>query len=195
MDYRSHKSNEMINGIMDKYHTALEQSLADHSKVMQVRLDLHYPENGYVTPNSTHIQDFNYNLKRSLARKKFAGSHNPDPKLIWVREQNESEHPHYHALMLVNGNALDNPHSILEKASSLWGRALGVDPTGLVHRCDKDRNGNRQENGIMIRRGSPGEAVQRAKCEQQASVPGQSLQQGHPPERGMDMRGHQNPKG
>jgi hypothetical protein len=71
--------------------------------------------------------------------------------------------------MLVNGNALDNPHSILEKASNLWGRALGVDPAGLVHRCDKDRDGNRQENGIMIRRGSPDEATQRAKCEQQAS--------------------------
>lgn len=71
--------------------------------------------------------------------------------------------------MPVNGNASDNPHSILEKASSLWGRALGVDPAGHVQRCDKDRNGNRQENGIMIRRGSPDKAAQRAKCKQQTS--------------------------
>lgn len=195
MGYRNSKGNDMINGIMDKYHSALEQSLTDHSKVMQVRLDLRYPENGHATPNSTHIQDFSYNLKRNLTRKKFAGSHNPDPKFLWVREQNESEHPHYHALMLVNGNALDNPHSILEKASSLWGRALGVDPAGLVHRCDRDRNGNRQENGIMIRRGSPDEAAQRAKCEQQASYLAKAYSKDIRPKGAWTCGGTRTPKG
>lgn len=165
----STQNGPVIENIMDKYHDTLEQSLAAHSKVMQVRLDLRYPENGYTTPDSKHIHDFNYNLKRNIARQKCAGDHDPDPKLIWVREQNRSEHPHYHVLLLVNGNAMRNPHSIFEKADRLWGRALGVDPTGLVHHCTKGRHGNKQENGIMIRRGTADEAAQRAKCEQQAS--------------------------
>ncbi|MBZ2173424.1 inovirus-type Gp2 protein [Nitratidesulfovibrio sp. SRB-5] len=189
------KTGPVIESIMDKYHATFEQSLADHGKVMQVRLDLRYPENGYATPDSKHIHDFSYNLKRSIARQKFAGNHDPDPKLLWVREQNESEHPHYHALVLVNGNSLNNPHSIFEKAGRLWGRALGVDPTGLVHHCDKDRHGNRQENGIMIRRGSPDEAAQRAKCEQQASYLAKAYSKDTRPKGAWTCGGTRTPKG
>ena len=39
----------------------MEFAIANHSKVMQVRFDLHYPSDGSILPSPDHISDFSYN--------------------------------------------------------------------------------------------------------------------------------------
>lgn len=37
----------------------------------------------------------------------------------------------------------------------MWGRILNVDSKGLIHYCDRDPDGNRQANGIILRSDDP----------------------------------------
>ncbi len=155
--------------ILEKYDSRMEDMFNRHSKVLQVRFDLRYPQDGSVSPIPEHIHDFNYNLKRSLSRKKVAGGHDVDPQLIWTREQKDSEHPHYHHLLLANGNAVRNYYPIVQKAEELWSRTIGSDQPGLVHYCDKSSNGVPNKNGIMVRKGHAAESEQIDECYHQAS--------------------------
>jgi hypothetical protein len=164
-----HKGLGCKTEILEKYNSSINAMISKHSKVIQVRFDLRYPQDNSVEPSPEHIHDFNYNLKRSLSRKKVAGGHKVDPQLMWAREQKESEHPHYHHLLLANGNAVRNYYPIVQKAEELWNRTIGSDQPGLVHYCDKSWNGVPHENGIMVRKGHASESEQIDKCYHQAS--------------------------
>ena len=155
--------------ILEKYDISMKDMFNRHSKVLQVRFDLRYPQDGSVSPNPEHIHDFNYNLKRSLSRKKVAGGHDVDPQLVWTREQKDSEHPHYHHLLLANGNAVRDYYPIVQKAEELWSRTIGSDQSGLVHYGDKSSNGVPNKNGIMVRKGHAAESEQKDKSYHQAS--------------------------
>ena len=48
--------------ILKKQTELMEFAIANHSKVMQVRFDLHYPSDGSILPSPDHIYDFSYNL-------------------------------------------------------------------------------------------------------------------------------------
>ena len=47
--------------ILKKQKELMEFAIANHSKVMQVRFDLHYPSDGSILPSPDHISDFSYN--------------------------------------------------------------------------------------------------------------------------------------
>ena len=60
--------------------------------------------------------------------------------------------------MLLNGNKVQNPHGVMAIADRLWNRAVGIPDDvnyGLVHHCLVGRDGDRHENGIMMRRDDP----------------------------------------
>lgn len=155
--------------ILEKYDNIFSSMRLKHSNMLQVHFELRYPQDGSVKPIPEHLHDFNYNLKRSLSRKKVAGGHDVDPQLIWTREQKDSEHPHYHHLLLANGNAVRDYYPIVQKAEELWSRTIGSDQSGLVHYCDKSSNGVPHENGILVRKGHAAESAQIDKCYHQAS--------------------------
>ena len=75
--------------ILDKQKELMEFALANHSKVMQIRFDLHYPSDGSILPSSNDISDFSYNLSRRLKRMGIA-THRVDPLYLWVREIHDS---------------------------------------------------------------------------------------------------------
>ncbi len=147
----------------------MTKMLETHSSVMQIRFDLRYPDNSYIIHRMKYIYDFNSNLKRSLNREKVSGGHRVDPHLIWVQEQINSPHPHFHYLLLVNGNAKRNYYSILKKVEKIWNLAIDSDLQGLVNYCDRDKQGNKQENGIIVQRNSPSFSENLDKCFYQAS--------------------------
>jgi len=137
--------------ILNNYHTCLENMKQSHSKVIQIRFDLTYPRDGGIIPQYEHIQIFNFYFKRSLLRKVIPSGHSLDPRLVWTRELHTSQVPHFHHLVLLNGNAVQHWYEIVKMAEWQWGLVLGIDPTGLVHYCDKTPDGKKQENGIMYR--------------------------------------------
>ena len=161
------KGQGCITSILDSYQIHLIYMINAHSKVMQVRFDLHYPTDGSIVPTRKHIHDFNYNLKRKLQRKKVVGGHKVDPQLLWTGETNTSYFPHYHFILLVNGNAINNYWDLLDSiVRPLWEKAIGVsNNTGLVDYCDKAG-----PNGLMIiRPSSPEFLIQLNRCSYQAS--------------------------
>lgn len=150
--------------ILDSHRVKLEYMIVNHSKVMQVRFDLHYPKDGSAMPSPQHIYDFNYNFKRKLQREKISGGHKVDPQMIWVEEQHSSPHPHYHYILLVNGNAKKDYLSIVAEALRIWKQTLGTENSGIVNFCD-----GKKPNGLMVERGSPYFHAQLAQCIYQGS--------------------------
>lgn len=78
------------------------------------------------------------------------------PAYFWVREQSlRSNNQHYHCMLLLDGNKTCWYYPYIELAEKMWGRILNVDPKGLIHFCDRDPDGNRQANGIILRSDDP----------------------------------------
>ena len=55
--------------ILNKQKELMEFALANHSKIMQVRFDLHYPSDGSILFSPEHISDFSYNLSNAIKNK------------------------------------------------------------------------------------------------------------------------------
>ena len=151
-----------------------------HSKVLQVRFDIHYPTNGNIKYDSKQIRDFSEYMKRDLERnyplpkdnrKRSSGKtgldqHQVDPRMIWVKEQhNNSTHPHFHCLTLVNGNSKKTSYDIHKRAERQWKNVLGVKQIeGLVDYCDGEK-----PSSIMIDRNKKDYQNKLKEARQQAS--------------------------
>lgn len=155
--------------ILEHYESQLSYMLNSHQKVMQVRFDLHYPEDGSVIPDQKHIYRFNENLKRSLDRENIKGRHRVDPKIIHVEEQIYSNYPHYHYVLLVNASAKRDIYFLFQKVEHFWELSIGHSSHGLVDYCNKTWNGLKQENGIIIDQSKPDYLSNINKCFYQAS--------------------------
>jgi len=154
---------------LEKYWNHVDDMTNRHSKVMQVRFDLRYPSDGSVDYDSKHISRFCEYLTRSFDRDN-SSTHAVDLKLQWARDQKRhSSHPHYHCSALVNGNASQSKYTIFKRAEHYWGIVLKTSQEGLVDYCDKKRDGSRQDNGMMYRRGEENAQKIRGEMQYQAS--------------------------
>jgi Protein of unknown function (DUF3296). len=161
----ANKGTACIIPILDKYKIKMFSMVHAHGKIMQVRFDLRYPDDGSIIPIRQHIYDFNYNLKRKLQREKVAGGHLVDPQMLWTEERHTSLHPHYHYVLLVNGNAKEKYFPLLRDiVEPTWKKAIRTKQNGLVDYCDKHG-----PNGLLIIRNSPHMQKQINQCSHQAS--------------------------
>lgn len=135
--------------ILKKQKELMEFAIANHSKVMQVRFDLHYPSDGSILPSPDHISDFSYNLSRRLKRMVIA-THRVDPLYLWVREIHDSSFPHYHFLLWINSNAIKNKFIIFNITNETWKNTLKINEDGLVHYCLNKRRYPEYGNGTVI---------------------------------------------
>ena len=135
--------------ILEKQKELMEFAIANHSKVMQIRFDLHYPSDGSILSSSDDISVFSYNLSRRLRRKVIA-THKVDPFYLWVREIHGSSFPHYHFLIWINANAIKNKFTVFDMATKIWKNTLNTDEDGLVHYCLSKRREPEYDNGIVI---------------------------------------------
>ena len=120
--------------ILNKQKELMEFAIANHSKVMQIRFDLHYPSDGSILSSPEHISDFSYNLSRRLKRMVIA-THRVAPLYLWVREIHDSSFPHYHFLLWINANAIKNKFTVFDIANEAWKNTLKTNEDGLVHYC------------------------------------------------------------
>lgn len=84
-----------------------------YSRTFTIFFDLHLPS--YQDKN-TSVTDFlrklRTKLKSNYKLKKFGFS--------WCREQNISESPHYHFMLMVNGSVICYPDKLMRIIKSLW---------------------------------------------------------------------------
>lgn len=139
--------------IQGKLTELLDHMTDKHSKVLPVRFDLEYPED-MTAPQS------NRDISRCMAKicQKYSRQ-GLDPHYFWTREQNDSHNPHYHCILLLNGNKVRSFHHVYETSASLWGSTIGSEQKGLVHHCTtyKDEDGNERfgDNGTLLCRTDP----------------------------------------
>ena len=143
LEYK-HRDIGMDTQILETIDDHLKDALERHSKVLVVRFDVRFPED----ESNRSFSKFQAEFMRKDRRAGF------DPSYVAVREVGEREgHPHYHEVLLVNGNNTRNIHKHIENANAAMNLTLGLEhdePTGRVHSCT-DRKGPLR-NGIMIHR-------------------------------------------
>ena len=136
--------------ILEKSLRLFNDATSKHNKIFYMRMDVRFPENKEnINTDNNQFESFMNSFTKNLKNNKL------DPKYIWTREQSKEKHQHYHLSLLLNGNKIQNIHKPIQKAEELWAKRLEIDDNknnGLIDYCTKDRNGNKQKNGIMIKR-------------------------------------------
>ena len=132
--------------ISQKLFELLEEYTRTFSKTMIVRFDVTYPQRLIAVEDNSDMSALMKLLIQQCSRNGVS------PAYFWVREQSiRSDNQHYHCMLLLDGNKTCRYYPYIELAEKIWGRILGVNPKGLVHYCDRDPDGNRQANGIILR--------------------------------------------
>lgn len=135
MPYLEKRMNELF----ENYHQS-------HSKMLVVRADIRYPqEHGEVNDN-TDISKAMAKTMQSLKRDDY------DPACIWVREKKDSDHPHYHAIVLADGQKTRSAGMIHDRIEQYWQSTIKTDKGGLIDYCYRDSMGNPHKNGTVITR-------------------------------------------
>ncbi len=136
--------HQVVDKMYSKGSELVNAYRARHSKVFMTRFDLQYHQDTQRGQDNKDIQRCMASVAKNLKRKHL------DPAYIWAREQRESHNPHYHLLVLVNGNKTQYAKTIYDVVNSNWLSATNQTGGGLVHRC-KEENGKLW--GEMLRRG------------------------------------------
>lgn len=129
-----------------KIDETIKLALNAYPRTSAMRVDLRYPK-GYTVVENNHISKFIASFKaiiRADLNKKKRGK--STPRFIWVKEQDSSNHPHYHIVVFLNGNIYSNLGYFTAKEGNTaarirqaWASALGVhiiDIDGAVYFTD-----------------------------------------------------------
>ena len=136
--------------ITQKLFELLEEYTRTFSKTMVVRFDVTYPKTHIGVEDNSDMSALMKLLIQQCSRNGVS------PANFWVREQSlRSNNQHYHCMLLLDGNKTCRYYPYIKSAEEMWGRILDVDPKGLIHYCDRDPDGNRQANGIILRSDDP----------------------------------------
>ena len=136
--------------IRDNLATLLTEYTTSHSKTMVIRFDVTYPKGFMAVEDNSDMSALMKLLMQQCSRNGVS------PAYFWVREQSlRSNNQHYHCMLLLDGNKTCRYYPYLEAAEEIWRRMLNVDKKGLIHYCDKDSDGKRQANGIILRSDDP----------------------------------------
>jgi len=130
--------------ILQVTHAVMDGMGRDLCKFFFMRFDVHYPGAfPSVALNNVTFRSFIAKYVRDLRRAEL------DARYLWVREQDSSPRPHYHVILLLDGNKTWSTYCHLREAERQWAAALGVpEVTGLIHYCDDSG-----QNGVMVHRG------------------------------------------
>lgn len=135
---------ELRGDIMDVIENTCDRMTARFSRVLCIRMDVRFPTNYPHGGLNREIGDLTKRLRESL------GFHGIEVQYVWAREQNESDNPHYHLMVFVNGHEVESPYRIFSAAERLWGNIVGINAKGLIDHCNHDYNGTQARNEIML---------------------------------------------
>ena len=138
-----------LDNIFDRLIQLLDFYIAKHGKVLVVRFDIRYPQSYPSVLSNDHIQTCIKNVRQLYKRIGY------DPYYMWTREQKTSLHPHYHCVLLLNGNKVQSFSHVFEHAERFWANAIGDLTTGLIDHCMANPWMSGYQNGIMLIRASP----------------------------------------
>ncbi|HFI2159450.1 TPA: inovirus Gp2 family protein [Pseudomonas aeruginosa] len=140
-----------IEQYLSRLHYTIERSLKQYSRVFAFRVDLRLPLNvelpDYAYSNkviSRFLESFKAKIEhdRQRARTRHRYAHGSRVRYVWAREESMGERPHYHLLILLNGDAYftvgrktSSEQNIFHRLQEAWASALGLsveEVSGLV---------------------------------------------------------------
>jgi hypothetical protein len=138
--------------ILEGIFRVFSYALANYSKILFIRFDLHYPKNGCDVAPDVAINRFRDSFIKNRARQGYR------PLYTWCREQETSSVPDFHFVLVLDGQRTKSIYRHQEKARELWYRILRLPlppgRKGLLHPCDDEIPGL-ADNGIMIQSSDP----------------------------------------
>lgn len=159
---------------LDRLIGVVDRALAQSSKIFAVRVDLHLPQLFDEQPEFDNqvIEGFIKSLRARVEAERRRRSQNQrwvaDGQLryVWAREQASAVQPHYHWLLIFNGNFFqqlgrldDGAYSLANMIIASWGTAIGQSrelTRELVHFPDDacywaDRHDQQSESVLLSR--------------------------------------------
>ncbi|HCE7942319.1 inovirus Gp2 family protein [Pseudomonas aeruginosa] len=140
-----------IEQYLSRLHSTIERSLKQYARVFAFRVDLRLPLSielpDYVYTNeviSRFLESFKAKIEhdRQRARTRYLYAHDSKVRYVWAREESRGERPHYHLLILLNGDAYftvgrktSSEQNIFHRLQEAWASALGLsvgEVSGLV---------------------------------------------------------------
>lgn len=149
--------------ILQATQSLFDHMIQRHRRVFFTRFELKYPaySSGQYPDNNALLSRFIEALMLHCKRRNY------DPKYLWVRESSESGQFHYHIMILLNSDIIQNAYGLLNKATELWGRCLNIEnASGLVHLSLTDEN---RYGGFKIIRNAPDYPQVYDQCFERAS--------------------------
>jgi len=142
------KSNQKRQALFtDNFIKVSEGMTRQHRRVLPVRIDLRFPQ-GYVHDGkNSEISQFHKNIHQYYGDKKI------DVRYHTVREQVSSETPHYHVILLMDGDKVQSAYTVKKRCENIWNNILNHKGIGLADYC-KPKPGYPHEPLRMIRRPS-----------------------------------------
>lgn len=130
--------------IMERIQRCFLTAVNDHCKVLAVRLDVRYPQGFMHDGTNTQFSKLMHQISGHYDEKK------TDCRYVWAREQNRSNTPHYHLLLLLDGSQIEKGWGVWSIATEFWRELLSANSDAYIHLCLPFQN----RDGIMIRRPS-----------------------------------------
>lgn len=134
--------------ILEKLEKIMTYMTRKHCRVLFVRFDVRFPQWYRTTGGNDEISHLFKMLKENSQNKRIG------LQFLWVREQSQEKHQHYHCIALLDGSRVRDYLRFLSVVTEKWGQVLGCDPVGLVDRCDREGNGFRIDRAQV--QASPG---------------------------------------
>lgn len=133
----------------------LKQYEQVHSKILAVRLDIRYPSEYGETNGNEDIVKCVAKVKQTFARKGL------DPAYMWVREQKDSTHPHFHCMFLLDGQKTQSAGMVYDITERNWQRTIGSSAKGLIDHCKGTKEKPHENGHVYTRSGGRPEYVNR----------------------------------
>jgi hypothetical protein len=107
----------------------LDDMTARHRRVLPVRVDFTFPQGYRHNGGNTEIRRLHKRLAQHYRdRGTDVGYHT-------ARQQASSENPHYHSLIVVDGDHVQSPESVQKCCNKIWKDIVNDDRDGLVDFC------------------------------------------------------------
>lgn len=139
----------LLDAISDRIHNALAKT----SQILAVPLIVRYPRAVKASPDNRCFGYFIDEYRRALNRDKRRLLH-----YVWCVEQHLSDNPHYHLLLIIDGNFMRHFALPPFEVNAIWGRALRCfygyegSANGLIHINECGFDNSALNHGQLIHR-------------------------------------------
>lgn len=153
--------------ILKKIKEQFDYAEQTKSKIWFMRYDVRFQGEERERSDNQLFSEFQSKFIKNLTRQQLK------PQYVAVREQSREKHQHYHVVLWLDGQKTQSIHNHIQTAERLWDRTLALPERpngyGLVDDCTKSRAGQKQVNGVMLRKDDPDYESKKDDCFRRAS--------------------------